>query len=73
MFHGRRKAYTEIGIRRVPCARCGRPSMYSWQACANGSRHMGVCGECDIKLNELVLRWFRFRNWRQLMKRYRNR
>jgi len=55
--HGRSKPYTEIGIRRVPCVRCGRPGRYQWQICADGRLYRVLCGECDIALNELVIRW----------------
>ena len=54
-MYGRKKPYTEIGIRRVPCARCGAPSTQQWQTCADGSLWRGVCTECDIQLNTLVL------------------
>lgn len=57
---GRRRAYTEIGIQRVPCARCGRPSSQQWQICANDNYYRGVCEECDIELNRTVLEFFRF-------------
>lgn len=54
-FTGRRKPYTERGIRRVPCSRCGRPSEHQWSACANGNRYVGICGPCDVALNRLAL------------------
>ena len=54
---GRRKPYTNIGIRRVPCARCGRPSRFQWQICADGNRWRGLCGQCDFDLNRLVLKF----------------
>lgn len=55
--------YTEIGIRRVPCARCGKPSRFQWNICADkehGSRQTlfrGLCIDCDIELNAMVMRW----------------
>lgn len=55
------KPYTAIGIRRVPCARCGKPSHASWNVCADkvGSRtrYRGLCQECDVALNELAMRF----------------
>jgi hypothetical protein len=60
LFLGRREPYTALGIRRVPCARCGKPSRHQWQVCANGNRFMGVCGDCDITLNAIALSFFRF-------------
>ena len=72
-FTGRRTPYTAVGIRRVPCARCGRPSVHQWSACANGNRYVGVCADCDVKLNELALRFFRIPGRRSLLAAYRRR
>ncbi len=55
MEKGRTKPYTDIGIKRVPCLRCGAPSSQQWQICALGNRYYGVCNACDIKLNRKVL------------------
>lgn len=53
--HGRRKPYTEIGIRRLPCYRCGsKPARYQWKACFDGLYHP-LCSECDIDLNKIVI------------------
>lgn len=69
-FHGRRKPYTAIGIRRVPCTRCGAPSVHQWSVCANGNRYLGCCERCDVLLNRLVLRFFRIPNAAALLLRY---
>lgn len=53
----RTKPYTETGIRRVPCARCGAPSRYQWQICADNRVFRGVCIECDVALNETAMRF----------------
>ena len=53
----RYKPYTEIGIRRVPCFRCGRPSVHQWQICVLNNEYKGLCSECDVKLNRLVLKF----------------
>lgn len=54
----RRKALTEIGIRRVKCDRCGgRPGFSHWQVCADGRAFRVLCKDCDIGLNRLVLAW----------------
>lgn len=66
----RTKPYTEAGIRRVPCARCGAPSRYQWQVCADGRQYRGICETCDIALNRMVLRWFGFNDWREKMRAY---
>ena len=70
-MNGRRKPYTELGISRVPCARCAEPSEFQWEVCANDNRWMGVCKECDIELNSMVLIFFGLRNQRALMNAYR--
>lgn len=53
----RAKPYTEIGISRVPCKRCGEPSLHQWQICATGNQWCGVCLECDIALNKMVIKF----------------
>lgn len=68
---GRNRPYSAIGIGRVPCARCGDPSKFQWQCCANDNRWMGVCAVCDIALNALViLDFFRLPGGADLMSRY---
>lgn len=54
---GRRQPYTSIGIRRVPCVRCGNPAQHQWNVCADGNRFRALCLDCDIALNRLVLEW----------------
>lgn len=57
----RRAPYTAIGIRRIPCARCGSPSHAQWNVCADNVNgrplYRGLCKECDIGLNELAMRF----------------
>ncbi len=68
---GRRTAYTERGIGRVPCQRCGRPSVHQWQACALDRRYVAVCSQCDAAINALVLDFFRVRDRGKIMRQYR--
>jgi hypothetical protein len=70
LFKGRRKPYSDTGIKRVPCARCGKPSRFQWQVCANDNLYLGICGECDIELNRMVLDFFRFSNKEKLLSNY---
>ena len=70
-YRGRRKPYTLAGLRRVPCARCGRPSTSQWNACANGNRYLGCCDTCDIMLNWLVLKFFKFDKVDLRIRRYK--
>ena len=55
----RREPYTEIGIKRVPCYRCGKPSVRQWQICSLNNEYKGLCRECDIKLNQIVLKFMK--------------
>lgn len=52
----RREPYTEKGISRAPCCRCGKPSAYQWQCCATGNKWMPLCTDCDIGLNRAMLK-----------------
>ena len=66
----RKKPYTTIGISRIPCKRCGKPSRYQWQVCALNNVYMGVCQECDIELNELTLNFFKIKGRKKILDRY---
>lgn len=72
-FVGRKEPYTEIGVRRIPCSRCGAPAQFQWQVCANDNRWLGVCAPCDIELNRLALDFMRVPNADLLMIAYENR
>lgn len=54
---GRKQPYTQIGIRRLKCIRCGAPAVFQWQICADGNVYRPLCVACDIELNETVLKW----------------
>lgn len=69
--HGRKKPYTQIGVRRLPCFRCGQKADQQWQICSDGNLFRPVCGDCDIKLNELVLDFMGFENKDELMTKYK--
>lgn len=66
----RRIPYTEKGISRVPCLRCGQPSSQQWQICSLGNKWVGVCSKCDIELNRLVLIFMRIKGCFQIIKKY---
>ena len=51
----RRKPYTETGIKRVPCFRCEKQSARQWQICSLKNEYKGLCRDCDVKLNKIVL------------------
>jgi transcription elongation factor Elf1 len=67
----RTKPYTEIGIRRLKCIRCGKQASFQWTICADGNYYRPICVECDIALNELVLRWAGFPDWEEKIAAYR--
>lgn len=70
----RRTPYTEAGIRRLRCYRCRkRRASQQWQICADRNVYRAVCTECDIELNELVLRWVGDPNADAKLARYRER
>lgn len=66
----RKKPYTERGISRVPCFKCGKPSTQQWQVCSLKNEWHGLCTECDIKLNALVLEFFKVPNADRICKQY---
>jgi len=70
-MQGRKKPYTTIGVKRCKCARCGKPARYQWQICADGNIYRPLCTECDIELNEMVLKWAGFPDWESMMQEYR--
>lgn len=72
-LHGRRKPYMQIGVERLPCYRCGQKAYFTWQICSDERLHRPLCRDCDIALNEMVLRWMGFVGWRGMIKRYRSR
>lgn len=67
----RTKPYTSRGISRVPCKRCGKPSKYQWQICSDQRQYRGICAECDLLLNETVLKLLNFEDWEEKMKWYK--
>jgi hypothetical protein len=71
MSRGRRKPYTERGIRRLRCFRCRkRQARQQWQICADGNVWRPICDECDLELNALVLRWIGGRGVEAKIRRY---
>jgi len=68
----RKKPYTEIGIKRLKCFRCKKQASQQWQICSDHNQYRPICDECDIKLNETVLRFMKFKDWKSKIKSYRN-
>jgi hypothetical protein len=59
MAIGRKKPYTQIGIRRLNCsvAGCTNRAEHQWNCCANENRWMPICLEHDVDLNTRTLQW----------------
>jgi NAD-dependent SIR2 family protein deacetylase len=70
-YTGRTKPYTVRGIKRLGCARCGRPAHATWSACANGNRQVPLCAECDFALNTFALTFMRLPDADALLAAYR--
>ena len=68
---GRKKPYTNRGIERIPCFRCGAPGYHQWQVCSDRRLYRVLCSPCDIALNKLVLRWMGFKDWVAKLAAYR--
>ena len=71
--NGRRKPYTEIGISRLKCFRCGAQAIHQWQVCSDNNLYRPLCLKCDVLLNKMVLRWMGFQDWKSKIKDYENR
>jgi len=67
----RKVPYTEIGIRRLKCFRCNSPAKYQWQICSDGNVYHPLCPRCDVELNEMVLQFMGFEDWKEKMIIYR--
>lgn len=68
----RKKPYTEEGMKRLKCFRCGEKAIHQWQICSDGNVYRPVCLKCDIGINKLVLRYMGFKDWREKIKKYSN-
>lgn len=66
----RRNPYTETGIKRLACARCGGPARFQWTICADGNNFRPMCAPCDVALNRMVLKWIGHPETKRLMTRY---
>ena len=56
----------------MPCARCENAASYQWQICADGNLYRTICNACDDELNELVLKFFGFKDWRDKIQAYKD-
>jgi len=72
-MHGRKKPYTEKGIKRTSCIKCGAQAAFQWQICSDDNIYRPLCASCDIDLNDLVLRWAGFDSPDKMIERYASR
>lgn len=71
---GRKKPYTNDGLRRVICQCCEKQkSTFQWTACALGNKYIPVCIDCDKHLNMLILVALGTENAYKLLRRYATR
>lgn len=68
---GRRQPYTEAGVKRMPCARCGERATFQWQICSDGNLWRPICVACDVSLNEKVLEFMGDKDVKAKMAKYR--
>lgn len=66
----RTKPYTQIGIRRLKCFRCGKRAEFQWQICSDKSQYRPLCLDCDIELNKIILEFMGFPNKEELLSNY---
>jgi NAD-dependent SIR2 family protein deacetylase len=67
----RKIPYTKLGIKRKKCFRCGKKATYQWMVCADNNVWRPICKECDVLLNEMVLKFMGFDNIKQKMEEYK--
>jgi hypothetical protein len=66
----RKHPYTEAGVLRLSCIRCGSKPKFQWQICSDGNNFRPLCVECDVALNRLVLEWMGHPKASELADRY---
>jgi len=55
----------------MKCYRCGKKSNQTWSICSDGNVDRHICDRCDVLLNEFVLNFMGFRNWKSKLKKYK--
>jgi hypothetical protein len=66
----RKKPYTKAGIKRLKCFRCGKKASQQWQICSDDNQYRPICWDCDMKLNEMVLKFMGFEDYRDKLFNY---
>lgn len=73
---GRRRGFYTVGdLARLQllCARagCARVALFTWSACADANWLRPLCPECDVEMNDMVLRWMGDPDRTEKMRAYR--
>lgn len=69
-YRKRISPYTQIGIERLKCIRCDEKAEFQWQICSDGNNYRPICGDCDINLNEMVLKFMGHPEVNSLIEKY---
>ena len=60
---------------KYKCQKCKKlfsfKNIQSWNICSDGNKLRYICNKCDIELNEVVLKFMGFRNWKAKIKKYK--
>ena len=51
-------------------ASCNNRAKFQWTICGDNNCFRPICEQCDIELNEMVLKWMGFESVEPMMKRY---
>lgn len=70
MVRPRRRPYSDDQLKKMPCHVCGKPARFQWNACADGNVWRALCAECDVRLNEIVVRFLDPDGWVLKLKAY---
>jgi hypothetical protein len=69
--YGRDRPYSILGVRRLPCSRCGlRPSIHQWQVCSDNRLYRPLCLWCDIDLQAVTLQFMKDPDWMEKVVSY---
>ena len=67
----RKTPYTEKGIRRLKCFRCGKPARTQWEICSDNNTYRPLCLRCDYELNKTVLEFMGFDDTEKKLELYK--
>ncbi len=67
----RKTPYTEKGIRRLKCFRCGKPARTPGEICSDNNTYRPLCLQCDYELNKTVLEFMGFNDTEEKLKSYK--